>query len=100
MLVPRSAMPGVFPLALRIVLQQDRGIVADALSNDVDRHTFVEQEGRMHPARWWNLKSTKPSASARLRGFADRIYASDAGISKPQCVTGNASPPPNFEGSS
>src|SRR5882672_7644712 len=27
------------------------------------------------PRRWWNLKSTKPSASARLRGFADRIYA-------------------------
>jgi hypothetical protein len=87
-------MPGVFPPALRIVLQQDRGIVADALSNDVDR---VEQEERM---RWWNLKSTKPSASARLREFADRIYARDAGISKPQCVTGNASPPPNFEGSS
>jgi len=38
------------------VLQQDRGIVADALSNDVDRHTFVEQEGRMHPAEMVELE--------------------------------------------
>src|SRR5258707_10910374 len=61
---------------------------------------FSVHTGACIPRRWWNLKTTKPSASARLREFADRIYARDAGISMPQCVTGNASPPPNFEGSS
>jgi hypothetical protein len=69
--------------------------------NGVDRHTFVEQVGRMHLAEMVELEVHETERIGALaRVCRSHLRARDAGISKPQCVTGNASPPPNFEGSS
>jgi hypothetical protein len=66
-----------------------------------DRHTFVEQEGRMRPAEVAELEVDEAERIGALAPVSrSHPGARGAGISKPHCVTGKASPPPNFEGSS